>query len=53
MEWRSIIPTIKVFFGYKVCPQCGSSDIIKRGFEDVNLRYDCESCGETTYIYSI
>lgn len=50
MFLKSIIAKIKVFFGYEVCPQCGSKDIIISGFECSNLRYKCKNCGITTYI---
>ena len=46
----SLIAKIKVFFGYEVCPCCGSNDIIISGFECSNLRYKCKTCGITTYI---
>jgi len=46
----SLIAKIKVWLGYKVCPQCGSSNIIKRGFEGANLRYDCRDCHQETRI---
>ena len=46
----TILAKIKVWFGYKICPQCGSSNIIVRGFENSNLRYDCQDCRKVTYI---
>jgi transposase-like protein len=47
----SLIAKIKVFFGYEVCPQCGSSNIIRHGFEGSNLRYGCQDCKKITYIW--
>ena len=47
---KSLITKIKVFFGWEICPQCGSSHIITRGFEGSNLRYECYDCKQTTYI---
>ena len=44
------IRTLKVLLGYEICPTCGSSNIIRRGFDGVNLRYDCKDCGQLTYI---
>lgn len=41
---------LKVKLGYEVCPKCGSSNIIKRGFDGYNLRYDCKDCGTETYV---
>jgi transposase-like protein len=45
-----LITRIKVWLGYEICPQCGSSNIIVRGFENSNLRYDCQHCRTVTYI---
>jgi len=51
MTVKSIILGLKVLFGYDLCPQCGSNNIIKCGFEGVNLRYRCKDCGVTTHIW--
>lgn len=50
MGLKSIIATIKVWFGYDVCPQCGSERITKHGFHGSNLRFSCKACGQTTRI---
>jgi transposase-like protein len=44
---------LRVFFGAEICPQCGSPDITKHGFEDENERYKCKQCGIETYIEGI
>jgi transposase-like protein len=46
----TLLTSIKVWLGYEICPQCGSSNIIVRGFENSNLRYDCQDCRIVTYI---
>lgn len=51
MTLKSIILSLKIFFGYELCPQCGSDNIKKCGFEGVNFRYSCKDCGGTTYIW--
>lgn len=50
---RNLIIRIKVFWGVKICPQCGSENIKLCGFEYVNQRYQCNDCGKTTYITGI
>lgn len=47
----SLVAKVKVFFGWEICPQCGSSHIIKHGFEGSNLRYDCQDCHQETRIW--
>jgi transposase-like protein len=51
MTLKKIWYGIKVGFGAEICPQCGSPDIIKRGYEGENERYKCNTCGIETYIY--
>lgn len=48
--FRQMIWDLKVWLGYEICPTCGSSNIIKRGFAGSNLRYDCQDCGKLTHI---
>jgi len=45
-----LIRDIKIFFGYEICPKCGSYNIKKSGFPESNLRYSCKDCGTTTYM---
>jgi hypothetical protein len=45
-----LITRTKFFFGYRICPVCGSTDIIIRGFEGVNQRYHCQCCGIETIV---
>jgi tRNA(Ile2) C34 agmatinyltransferase TiaS len=33
-----------------VCPACGSTKIIERGFAGSNRRHSCRDCGFTAYI---
>jgi transposase-like protein len=40
----------KLWLGEELCVQCGSYNIIKRGFEGSNLRYECRDCGYILYI---
>ena len=42
---RLIISKLKAFLGIppKICPKCGG-EIIARGFEGVNRRYQCLCC---------
>jgi len=40
-----LVIKIKFFLGCKICPVCGSTDIVIRGFEGVNQRYNCQCCG--------
>jgi len=32
------------------CPECGSRNVIYRGFEFSNRRVDCKDCGKETYV---
>jgi hypothetical protein len=36
--------------GEPVCPYCGSTNIIVRGFAGSNRRHDCIDCGSTVRI---
>jgi transposase-like protein len=42
--------TIELFFGAEICPQCGSKNVIQRGYDGYNHRHDCKDCGVETYI---
>ena len=44
---------IRIFFGAKICGECGSSNLMEHGFVNHNLRYTCNDCGTTTYLDSI
>nr|WP_319375834.1 hypothetical protein [uncultured Methanoregula sp.] len=34
-----------VVAGEPVCPSCGSTQVIERGFDGYNRRHDCMECG--------
>ncbi|MEM5866784.1 MAG: hypothetical protein QXG39_02580 [Candidatus Aenigmatarchaeota archaeon] len=38
---------------FDTCPECGSSNVIYRGFEFSNRRIDCKNCGKETRIWSL
>jgi transposase-like protein len=40
--------TLQVFLGSPICPECGSSNIVERGYEGINHRHDCKDCGIKT-----
>lgn len=46
----AVVATIKFLFGAKICPACGSKNIVVRGFSGVNQRYDCKDCGKETSV---
>lgn len=40
-----------IALGWKICPICGSDQIITRGFPGVNQRFECEGCGSVTRVW--
>ena len=37
---------IRIMLGEDICEHCGSSNIIKQGFEDWNRRFECQDCSK-------
>lgn len=46
----TLLNQIKILCGAEVCEHCGSGNIIKRGFENWNERFECRDCGKETRV---
>lgn len=35
---------------HEICPECGSTEVVQRGFEHWNHRHECHRCGKEVKI---
>lgn len=44
---------IRIMLGEDICEHCGSSNVIKWGFEDWNHRHECTDCKKETVVLRV